>query len=50
MRLFDAQANLIEDLKAESEVVAEKQGEDFRVHAVRHPTLGKLVLVVEADE
>jgi len=59
MHLFDAEASLIEDLKGEGELVAERQGEDFSVCVLRHPTLGKLVLVagpsgagvvVEADE
>ena len=59
MRMFDAESQVLDDLKDESEVLAERQGATFSVVAARHPTLGKLVLitapngtgiVVEADE
>lgn len=59
MRLLEAEPALIADLKDESELIAEKKLPAFTVMAVRHPTLGKLVIivgpsgagaVVEADE
>jgi hypothetical protein len=49
MRTFDAESRVLEDLKDESEVVAEHPGDGFTVVTARHPTLGKLVLVVAAD-
>jgi hypothetical protein len=59
MRIIDAEAQVLNDLKDEGRVVAEQTYGDFTVITVRHPTLGKLVLVrgrdgsgamVEADE
>jgi hypothetical protein len=59
MRMFSAEPQVIADLKDEGRVVEERQFERFRVTTVRHPTLGKLVLVedrggagavVEAEE
>jgi hypothetical protein len=59
MRLIDAEAVLIEDLKDESDVIAEKTAPGVTVFVARHPTLGKLVIVkgshgsgivVEVDE
>jgi len=59
MRLFDAGPQIIQDLKDESEVVAVKKHSGFKVSAVRHPTMGKVVIVetkrgdgiiVEAEE
>lgn len=49
MRMLDAERQVIADLKDESRTVAEKQFPRFRVTAVRHPTLGKLVLI-EGDD
>ncbi len=59
MRMFDADAPIIRDLKDESELIGEKSTAAFNVVTARHPTLGKLVIisakdgtgiVVEADE
>ncbi|AFL72850.1 hypothetical protein [Thiocystis violascens] len=45
MRLIDAEATIIEDLKDESDIVAEKSVAGVTVYTARHPTLGKLVIV-----
>lgn len=45
MRMFDAESPLLDDLKDESELLAERQGATFKVVTARHPTLGKLVIV-----
>ncbi|MBK5964966.1 hypothetical protein CCR95_12955 [Thiocystis minor] len=45
MRLIDAEAAILEDLKEESEIIAEKRVAGITVYTARHPTLGKLVLV-----
>lgn len=45
MRMFDAEPQIIEDLKDESEILAERQGPGFIVTTARHPTLGKLVII-----
>jgi hypothetical protein len=45
MRLFDAEIQIIQDFKDESELVADKEHEAFKVTAARHPTLGKVVIV-----
>jgi len=59
MRIIDAEAQVLADLKGEGRVVAERVYPGFTVITLRHPTLGKLVLVqgtngsgamVEADE
>ncbi len=59
MRIIDAEEQVLADLKEEGRVVAERPYLGFTVITVRHPTLGKLVLVqgpdgsgamVEADE
>jgi hypothetical protein len=47
--MFDAEKQVLADLKEEGEVVATKQYPAFRVVVVRHPTLGKLVLVEDRD-
>lgn len=49
MRIFDAEETLMEDLKQEGKVVVAKASDDFQVTAVRHPTLGKLVLIQRRD-
>lgn len=49
MRIFDAESRVLADLKDESEIVAEHQGPGFVVVTARHPTLGKLVIVVASD-
>ncbi len=59
MRLIDFEPAIIEDLKSESELIAEKTLSEITVSTVRHPTLGRLVIirlpngagmVVEIDE
>jgi hypothetical protein len=45
MRLFHAEPQIIQDFEDESEVVASKEHRSFRVIALRHPTLGKVVIV-----
>ena len=49
MRMFDAEPQIIRDLRDESDVIVEKKRPDFKVYAVRHPTLGKVVIVVGSD-
>jgi hypothetical protein len=49
MRIIDAEPQVIADLKDEGRVVAEHAYEGFTVTTVRHPTLGKLVLVQGSD-
>jgi hypothetical protein len=49
MRIIDAEPQVIADLKDEGRVVAEAVYEGFTVTTVRHPTLGKLVLVQVPD-
>jgi hypothetical protein len=49
MRLLEAEAALIADLKDESEVIGEMRLSAFTVITARHPTLGKLVIVVGPD-
>jgi hypothetical protein len=49
MRLFDAASAIIRDLRDESEVLAEKETAAFTVVTARHPTLGKLVIVIGRD-
>ena len=59
MRMIDAEAQVIADLKDEGRIVGEKAYAAFTVTMVRHPTLGKLILIedkkgngamVEAEE
>lgn len=45
MRMIDAEPTIIRDLKEEGDVMAEKSAPGVTVVAVRHPTLGKLVIV-----
>jgi len=49
MRMFDAESQMMADLKDEGRIVTEKQFKSFRVTALRHPTLGKIVLVEDKD-
>ncbi|MCF7984721.1 MAG: hypothetical protein K9L70_09985 [Thiohalocapsa sp.] len=48
MRIIDANAQVMADLKDEGRTVSEKQYQAFKVTTVRHPTLGKLILVEDA--
>ncbi|EXJ14730.1 hypothetical protein [Imhoffiella purpurea] len=45
MHLIDAEQILIDDLKEEGELIGEKTVSGVTVYIVRHPTLGKVVLV-----
>jgi hypothetical protein len=49
MRLFDAEPLIVQDLKDESDVLTEKSGISFTVVTARHPTLGKLVIIIGKD-
>ncbi len=49
MRMFDAESRVIQDLKDECEIIVEKDLQGFGVYAARHPTLGKVVIVVGKD-
>jgi len=49
MRLIDAEAAIIDDLKEESDLIGEKHAQGVTVFAARHPTLGKLVVVKLPD-
>jgi hypothetical protein len=49
MRIIDAEAEVLADLKEEGRVVAERTYPAFTVITLRHPTLGKLVLVQARD-
>ncbi|MBK1723460.1 hypothetical protein [Thiocystis violacea] len=49
MRMLDAEPAIIQDLKDESDLIGEKTLSDVRVFTARHPTLGKLVLVMTSD-
>ena len=49
MRIFDAEPPLVEDLRDEGEPIAERQHPDFTVYAMRHPTLGKVIVIQGRD-
>lgn len=49
MRIIDAEEQVLADLKEEGRVVSERSYPGFTVIALRHPTLGKLVLVRGPD-
>ena len=49
MRVIEAESQLVNDLRDEGKLVVEKQHADFTLYAVRHPTLGKLVIVKGQD-
>ena len=49
MRLFDAEPQIIDDFKDESDIVGHKEHRVFKVFAARHPTLGKVVIVESKD-
>ena len=59
MRIIDAEPQLIKDFIDEIEVIATREKPSLKIHAGRHPTLGKVViienkkgdgLIVEMDE
>ena len=49
MRTFDAEPQVLQDMREESEIVTAQAHQDFNVWAVRHPTLGKLVIIEGRD-
>ena len=49
MRTFDAEPQVLQDMREESEIVTAQTHRDFNVWAVRHPTLGKLVIIEARD-
>lgn len=49
MHMFDAEKQVMADLKEEGTLVTTKQYPAFQVVVLRHPTLGKLVLVEDKD-
>lgn len=49
MQMLDAERQMITDLKDEGRIMQQRQFEAFLVTTVRHPTLGKLVLVEGTD-
>jgi hypothetical protein len=49
MRMLEAEPALIADLKDESEVIGEKRLAAFTLVTARHPTLGKLVIIIGPD-
>jgi hypothetical protein len=49
MRIFEAETQIVRDLRDESDVIVEKEHHDFKAYAVRHPTLGKVVIIVAGD-
>lgn len=50
MRILEAEAQLLQDLAEEMEVVATHSGPTFSVVVGRHPTLGRLVLIREGKD
>lgn len=49
MRIFEAEPQIVQDFKDESETTASKDHAAFKVTAARHPTLGKVVIVEGKD-
>ncbi|NKN31720.1 hypothetical protein [Marichromatium bheemlicum] len=49
MRLFEAEPALVADLREECELVELRTRAGVEVLALRHPTLGRVVLVIMAD-
>jgi len=49
MRIFEAESQTVSDLCEEGALVVKQGHADFTVYAVRHPTLGKLVIVEAQD-
>ncbi|MEA1049782.1 hypothetical protein U5801_08175 [Lamprobacter modestohalophilus] len=49
MRMFDAEKQVVADLRDEGTVMTVKQLPLFQIIIVRHPTLGKLVLIEGSD-
>ena len=49
MRTLEAESQVLRDLRDESEVVTTQAHQDITAWALRHPTLGKLVIVEGRD-
>ena len=49
MRIFEAEPQIVQDLLDEGKLISQKQHKDFKVSAMRHPTLGKVVIVEGRD-
>ncbi|MEJ2386285.1 MAG: hypothetical protein P8Y27_02890 [Chromatiaceae bacterium] len=49
MKMFDAEPQVLADIKDEGEMIASKETPTFKVVAVRHPTLGKVLIVERKD-
>jgi hypothetical protein len=49
MRIIEAEPQLVKDLLEEMDLIGCREHPTFKVHAGRHPTLGKIV-VVEAQD
>ena len=49
MRTIEAESQVLRDLREESALVTARSHPDFTVWAIRHPTLGKLVIVEGRD-
>ncbi len=49
MRTYHDEPQVLQDLREESEIVTAQAHQDFNVWAVRHPTLGKLVIIEGRD-
>ncbi len=45
MHIFDAEPAVVRELKDESTPILEKDHTQFKITALRHPILGKLVIV-----
>ncbi|AHF04485.1 hypothetical protein MARPU_11995 [Marichromatium purpuratum 984] len=49
MRLFEAEPALVADLRGECELVETRTRAGVEVLTLRHPTLGRLVLVITPE-
>jgi hypothetical protein len=49
MRIIEAEPQIVTDLRDEGNLVVQQRHGDFTVYAVRHPTLGKVVIVEGRD-
>lgn len=46
MRIIDAEPQLLEDIEEEMEIIISHQTKMSAIRAGRHPTLGRIVLIV----
>jgi hypothetical protein len=49
MRIVEAERDLIQDLLGETQVSVSKTIQDLTIHAGHHETLGKVVIIEQAD-